>query len=61
MSEQKKEKALDLTSVISTAIRVPGVKVVRDDFLRDQFKDLSQEEIEVIVQNGPVLAGRSRE
>lgn len=61
MSEQKKEKALDLASVISTAIRVPGVKVVRDDFLRDQFKDLSQEEIEVIVQNGPVLAGRSRE
>ena len=41
--EPKKEKSVDLTSIISTAIQVPGVKVTREAFLREQFKDLSKE------------------
>ena len=63
MSNEKKEnkKSLDLTNVISTAIQVPGVKVSRDVFLREQFKDLPQEIIELILEKGPVEAGRTRE
>ena len=59
MSE--KEKSIDLTSIVSTAIQIPGVKVTRDTFLREQFKDLSKEEIETIIEKGPIEAGRSRE
>ena len=55
------EKNLDLTSVISTAIQVPGVKVSRNAFLWEQFKDLPQEKIELIIEKGPVEAGCTRE
>ena len=63
MSNEMKEnkKSLDLTNVISTAIQVPGVKVSRDVFLKEQFKDLSQEEISLILEKGPVEAGCTRE
>ena len=59
--EKSKEKSLDLTSVVSNAIKLPGVKVTRDTFLREQFKELEPAAIEEIVEKGPVLAGRSRE
>lgn len=66
MSEQKKtnlpnEKSLDLTNVISTAIQVPGVKVTRDAFLREQFKDLHKEKIDLIIEKGPIEAGVTRQ
>lgn len=65
MSEEKKEpqkeKSVDLTSIISTAIQVPGVKVTRDAFLREQFKDLSKEKNDLIIEVGPVEAGCTRE
>lgn len=57
---EKKEKSIDLSSVISAAIQIPGVKVSRDTFLREQFKNLTKEEIDLIVEKGPVVAGRSR-
>lgn len=57
----KEEKSLDLTNVISTAIQIPGVKVTRDSFLREQFKDFSNEKIEVIIEKGPIEAGCTRE
>lgn len=61
-NEQKGNKeSLDLTNVISTAIQVPGVKVSRDVFLKEQFKDLSQERISLILEKGPVEAGCTRE
>ena len=65
MSNEKKEnkkteKSLDLTNVISTAIQVPGVKVSREVFLREQFKDLPQEKIALILEKGPVEAGCTR-
>lgn len=66
MSEEKKEiikkeKKVDLTSVVSSAIQIPGVKVIRETFLREQFKNLSKEEIDLIVEKGPIEAGRTRE
>lgn len=65
MNEKKqlntKEKNLDLTHIISTAIQIPGVKVTRDVFLRDQFKDFAPTVIENIIEKGPVEAGCSRE
>ena len=53
----KTEKNLDLTSIISTAIQLPGVKVSRDVFLREQFKDLPREKLDLILEKGPVEAG----
>ena len=58
---EKQQKNLDLTSVVTTAIQIPGVKVSRDTFLRDQFKDLPLNELSVILEKGPVEAGCSRE
>lgn len=57
----KKEDNFDLTTVITNAIKIPGVKVTREYFLREQFKDLSKEVIELIVEKGPVEAGIDRE
>lgn len=62
MKETKNEKKpMDLTTVISTAIQVPGVKVSRELFLREQFQDLDRDTIDMIVENGPVVVGCSRE
>lgn len=58
---EKTEKKLDLTSVITTAIQVPGVKVNRNTFLKEQFKELPPSKIELILEQGPVAAGCSRE
>lgn len=58
---KKTEKSLDLTNVISTAIQIPGVKISREAFLREQFKDFPQERIEFIVEKGPIEAGCTRE
>ena len=57
----KKEDNYDLANIITTAIKIPGVKVTREYFLREQFKDLSKEEIELIVEKGPVEAGIEQE
>ncbi len=58
MAEEK--KSFDLTTVISTAIQVPGVKVTRETFLREQFKDYDADTVSRIVELGPVNAGCSR-
>lgn len=50
-------KESTLASVIATALKMPGVKVNREDFLRQQFAKWSPEDIERIVQLGPVEAG----
>jgi len=54
------KKSLDLSAILSTALQIPGVKVSRDTFLREQFKKLNQDEIEEIVDKGPISAGRTR-
>ena len=58
--EEKKEGALSLTSIVTTAIQLPGVKVNRDAFLREQFKDAPEEALAVILEKGPVAAGCKR-
>lgn len=49
-----------MTDVIGMVIQIPGVKVSRTDFLKEQFKDASPELMESIVNDGPVKAGCSR-
>ena len=49
-----------LTEVITTAIKMPVIKVNRDTFLREQFKDVSKEKMEKIIDVGPVKAGAGR-
>ncbi len=49
-----------LTEVITTAIKMPGIKVNRDTFLKEQFKDVSKEKMEKIIDVGPVKAGAGR-
>lgn len=58
MSE--KEKSTSLVEVISAAIKIPGVKVNRDIFLREAFKKASSEKMERILEVGPVAAGCTR-
>lgn len=50
-------KGIDLTSIISTAIQIPGVKVIRESFLREQFSDLDEDIIALIIEKGPIAAG----
>ena len=59
--EQKPEMNVSLENVVATAIQVPGVKVNRELFLREQFQKESKELIEAIVENGPVNAQVSQE
>ena len=56
----EEKNSIDLTSVISTAIQIPGVKVNREGFLREQFKALSPNELNCIIEMGPIEAGYSR-
>ena len=59
--EQKPEMNVSLENVVATAIQVPGVKVNRELFLRDQFQKESKELVEAIVENGPVNAQVSQD
>ena len=59
--EQKPEMNISLENVVATAIQVPGVKVNRELFLREQFQKESKELIESIVENGPVNAQVSQD
>lgn len=52
-----KSTNIALNDVISTALKIPYVKVNRDSFLREQFKDTDEERIRNIIQCGPVQAG----
>ncbi len=54
--EKKTTTALTLSDVITTAIKVPGIKVSRNAFLQEIFKDESQERISEIIELGPVEA-----
>lgn len=50
-------KAISLDNVLSTAIKIPGVKVNRRDFLHDLFQNEDSEILEKILEVGPVKAG----
>ena len=50
-----------ITNVITSALQIPGVKVDRTTLLRDLFKKESDEMIALILEQGPVNAGVSRQ
>lgn len=49
--------SLSLTDVVSTAVQIPGVKVERDSFLREIFKDTDPAILQDILEQGPVNSG----
>ena len=59
--ENKSNSNTMLVDIITTAIRIPGVKVNREAFLREEFKDETREKLQFIVDHGPVEAGCSQE
>lgn len=57
---EKLKENVSLENVISSAIQIQGVKVDRDSFLRNQFKDAPCDLVNTIVEKGPVEANYSR-
>ncbi len=53
-------KEFSMEKVISSAVQLPGVKVDRDEFLKEQFAG-SNVNIQDVITLGPVEAGISRE
>ena len=60
METKKAQNEISLETIVSNAIKVPGVKVKRDEFLAKTFSDLP-DSIPSIVESGPIDAGVSRE
>lgn len=60
VSKSKIRSDISLEDIISTAIRIPGIKVNRESFLREQFQDVSPERLQLIIEKGPVEAKCSR-
>ena len=60
---QKEQASTDLalTNVISQALKIPGIQVNRRAFLAEQFKAESKDDLNVILDIGPVEAGLTRE
>lgn len=52
--------AVSLSDVVSTAIQVPGVRVNRNSFLCDAFKEADKDSLQSIIEKGPVEAGVGR-
>lgn len=59
-AQQSQAKSIAIENVIEQAIKLPGVKVNRDLFLREAFQK-QDVEIEEILELGPVEAGCSKE
>lgn len=49
-------KNIELADVVGAAIQIQGVKVNREAFLREQFKEESKEHLNAIIEVGPVEA-----
>lgn len=61
MEASEKTPNITLERVISAAIQLPGVKVNREAFLREQFRGESEETIQGILEQGPVKAEWNRD
>ena len=59
--ENSHQKGMDLTVVITNALKLPGVKVNRNEFLCEEFKEWDKTELNLILEKGPVEAGCSRD
>lgn len=53
----QKENNTSLVTVIDTVIKIPGIKVNREDFLRKQFAKVPSELYDLIIKQGPIKAG----
>lgn len=60
MSENQNQP-ITLTSVIAAAMKLPGIRVDREAFLREQFKDEDPVAMNTILAVGPVAAGYDRD
>ena len=56
----KPNDQISLPEVITSVVKLPGVKVRRDTFLREQFEKESSERLNLILEKGPIRAGCSR-
>ncbi|MEE8736068.1 hypothetical protein [Bifidobacterium subtile] len=54
-------RQIEFNDVLVNALKVPGVKIDRDSFLRNQFKTKPQEFVKDILSEGPVAAGASQD
>lgn len=50
----------NLVAIIETAIKIPGVRVDRDDFLKKQFAKSPADIFDIIIKQGPIKAGISQ-
>ncbi|MBQ7063766.1 MAG: bacteriochlorophyll 4-vinyl reductase [Firmicutes bacterium] len=57
---QKKDDSFSLENIISTAVKIPGVKVSRTAFLEETFKDYPDKK-RSILDEGPIAAGISED
>ncbi len=55
------KEPITLTNVISAAVKIPGIRVDREAFLREQFKEKEPEALSGILAAGPVAAGCDRD
>lgn len=61
MENPSTNKGFTLVDVIGLALQIPGVKVNREAFLREQFKKKPPETIDAIIQANPIEANCGRE
>lgn len=61
MEASDKKPSITLEGVIGAAIQLPGVKVSREAFLREQFSGEPEETVQSILEKGPVQAGWDRD
>ena len=52
---------LTLTGVISAAMKIPGIRVDREAFLKEQFKEQDDAALQSILEFGPVASGCDRD
>ena len=50
----------NVVAIIETAIKIPGVRVDRDDFLKKQFAKSPADIFDIIIKQGPIKAGISQ-
>lgn len=62
MSEQKQlSENSSLLNILSTALACPGIKISRDDFLRETFSHFDESLRKKVIEEGPVAAGYQKE
>ena len=59
-TESSKDGRKALMVVLNQAVRIPGMKVDRERFLREQFASAPRQVIDDIVKRGPLAAGCDR-